>query len=188
MKEFTLQLPVFDFKPLEMSFLQKHVFSQYSPALAKSAKALREVFEMAQMNPSINVELIAALENDQYGEQYAAYFSSDLPESALLVAGVEQTGVADDVPTTYITKDMLLDTFNDFVNTHLSTRLVSQDGSQSIELVSFASKLRGWLTMLDGLSCKIAANIDADSLEPALHMSFEYPEPFGLISVVLYAK
>lgn len=184
-------VPAFDFKPLEMGFYQKMVFSRYAPPLAKAAKALREVFEMAQMNPNIHVEFTAAVENEGAGEQYIAHFSGDSPFNVLLLGSCQQMAVTpeeNEAESVYITKNMLLDMFNEFVGEHFSKKLVSSNGEQSIEFVSFSTKLRGWLTMLDGNACKIACNVEIDNNEPVLNMSFEYPEPEGMISIALYAK
>lgn len=186
--EITAIVPAFDFRPLELGFYQKYIFSHLETPLAKAAKGLREVFEMVQMNPHVNVQLSAAMNADGVGEQYVAYFTHDVPQTTLLEAGVQQTAAADNDASIYVTKNMLLDAFNEFTHTHRSAQLVSQDGAESIQFVSLATKLRGWLNVIDGSACKIACNTDIDANEPSFHMSFEYPEKNGLITVTLYAK
>jgi hypothetical protein len=189
--EITTQVPAFDFNLLEMGYYQKHIFSKYAPPLAKAAKTLREVFEVIQMNPHLDVELIAAVSPAGMGEQYTAHFASDMADaSALVLATIQQAedSTTTSLDTPYITKNMALDVISEFMAEHKAKKLVSANSEQSIEFVSLATKLRTWVIMLDDTACKIACTVDIDPEQPSLNLSVDFADPEGCISIAFYAK
>jgi len=184
----TIETDEFKFDMDDRAFYEKHIFSRYAPAFAKAAKLMRETIEVAEMQPKFSVQAALAANKEGVGENYTVYFKRDMPATALLSVGIQQTGDSSDDGEVYLSKENALAKFDEFVVKHHGMALVSQDGIDSVEFVSLAHKVRVFMRLIDERSCMIACAVDLDENEPSVTVSFDFEEPGALIVFTLYAR